>query len=68
MLLLESGFLESIQTGVLYGDCGGFIILFLNNLSTCFVISDLSTGGNLYCLEKIREFFDTFFSFFTCYV
>ena len=48
----ESGFLGTIHTGVLYGDCEGLIILFFYNSSTCLVISSLWTGGNLYCLEK----------------
>ena len=55
MLPLESGFLRAIKNGVLYGDCEGFIILCFNISPTCFVISSLCTGGNLYCLEKILE-------------
>ena len=39
ILPLESGFLGTIQTGVLYGDCEGFIILFFNKSSNFFVIS-----------------------------
>ena len=38
MLPLDLGFLETIQTCVLYGDRESIMITFFNNASTCLVI------------------------------
>lgn len=46
LLPLESGFLDTIHNGELYGDVEAFIIFLFSIDSTCRLISSLWIGGN----------------------